>query len=161
MVCLHRLAVALFFAGAPRVASVEAESQHTCGSLGTCDGPEEADESSALQIQRHVAASESNVSSDSGFVFTTSTIVAAVGTAAVGALATEGVKWAFDQVSGNEDFKAAVGNTGLPLTVAVINDTPHPVKYQKFKLYDGQAWGRPALRRSLKPGEMMEWFLYT
>merc|ERR1711920_360703 len=43
------------------------------------------------------------------------------------------------------------------------NDTPGPVTYDKFETKDdsGEIWGWPALGRTVKPGEMLQWFMYT
>lgn len=143
-----------------------------CSSTATVE--EDEDVLSALQLHRRVEGQAENVSlsllsteassnakATSKFVITTSVVTAAVGTAVVTTTASYAVNTIFEQIAGDDSFNKAVGPWGLPLTVAVINDTPKPVQYTTFDLRDGMAWGLPALRRSLNPGEMMEWFLYT
>lgn len=86
---------------------------------------------------------------------------ATVITNAAGIIDSNVINRAFSYFEGVRPFQQAVGDAGLPLTVGVINDTPEPVRYVDFQLGDGIAWSYPALKNIMRPGEMMQWFLFT
>jgi len=122
------------------------------------EGEGAGDATSLIQLRR------GNQNQTSGFVITTPMVVGAA-SAAAGTLATkalvEGASALWGQVAGQDDFASAVGSFGLPISVGVVNNGDKPVVYKSFEITEGTAWGMPALRKSLKTGEMMEWFLYT
>lgn len=68
---------------------------------------------------------------------------------------------AFSMMAPSTDFESEVGVTGMPLTLGVINDTPDPVEYDSFEQVDGSTYGAPSLKKTLKPDEMLLWFMFT
>jgi len=115
---------------------------------------------SALQVVEGASAN-SRALTRVGFFITPAMILSYAVKTVTAAILARMVSAAFQYLSGHDSFQRALGLTGLPLSVGVINDTPFPVIYKQFHLRDGSAWGYPGLKTHIAPGEMFQWFLYT
>jgi len=78
-----------------------------------------------------------------------------------GALAADIVGQVIDNMKPSREFTRQVGSFGLPLTVAVVNDSPVNMRIVRHEVMEGSEFSYSSEGRNLAPGDEAKWEAYT
>jgi len=78
-----------------------------------------------------------------------------------GALAGDIVGQVIDNMKPSREFTRQVGSFGLPLTVAVVNDSPVNMRIVRHEVMEGSEFSYSSEGRNLAPGDEAKWEAYT